>query len=546
MIVYFANRHLEVIGQASTSLPKGLSIRDDNRIEDIETGVATFEGRIPYDKATRSLAEACVTGGNYVFRYDEHRNGELFCITEYEHDNKDRECYFYAEDAGLSLLNEIAIKWPDNFKGTAAAPAMTLTQYFNMWIAATGFEIGINDAASDATKKAPETLSSADSEQTVIERLRSIATDFGYEVSYSYALNTSFTNIEKMLVNIYKKRGQDNGIRLAVNREVDKIVVKGNLDKLATSLLVYGGDVNGKPLTLQGYNYSSPNNDYMVGAQYFASRKKTGYCLQSPSALAKWGRLVNGQSRHITRVFSNEATRQSDLAAAAAKELDKCTNVEVNYEIDISRLPPGTQIGDYVYVTDEEGELYLKARILKLEESVSNSEAKATLGEYLIQSGGISETVRNLAVQFEQMAAKRQFYTWIAYADDDQGTGISLLPLNKKYIGIAVNQITDTVDITDPSVFSWVEIVSEKVINLQVKITSSAGQVFITTKVDTTLTAHVYLNGEELDSTAISDIGVIRWYKDGIQTQVTGQTYTITAADDIDATNMTAQLEVDT
>ena len=168
------------------------------------------------------------------------------------------------------------------------------------------------------------------------------------------------------------------------------------------------------------------------------------------------------------------------------------------------------------------------------------------MGEYLIQSGGISETVRNLAVQFEQMAAKRQFYTWIAYADDDQGTGISLLPLNKKYIGIAVNQITDTVDITDPSVFSWVEIVSEKVINLQVKITSSAGQVFITTKVDTTLTAHVYLNGEELDSTAIADIGVIRWYKDGIQTQVTGQTYTITAADDIDATNMTAQLEVDT
>lgn len=538
MIVYFADRKLNIIGQASTGLPKGMALRDDNRVEDIETGIATFEGRVPYDEETRKVAEKCIDGGNYVFRYDDKRMGELFCITEYEHDNKTRECYFYAEDAGLSLLNEIAIKWPDGRdEKSTPAPSMTLTQYINLWISDTGFEIGTNAAESDTTTKAPETLSSADTEQSVTERIRSIANDFGYEISYSYAINSSFSKIEKQLVNIYKKRGGNTGVRIRMNQEVDKITVKGNLDNLATSLLAIGGTVDGQLITLDGHSYSSPDNDYVVVAQKFASRNATRGCLQSPSAIAKWGRL--------TKVFSNDkCTTKEDLAKRAAEELDKCTKVEVNYEIDIARLPKSVDIGDYVYIIDEDGELYLKARVLKLEESVSNHEAKATLGDYLIQSGGISQTVRDLAAQFEQIASQRQFYTWIAYADDEYGSGISLSSYNKKFIGIAVNCTEQTVDITDPTVFDWVEIVGDKLVAIDLQITSSAGQVFISTLVETTLTAHVYLQGDELTAEQIADIGVIRWYDRADMTTVlgTGTTYTVSG---VDAIGITAQLEVE-
>lgn len=540
MIVYFADRQLNIIGLASTGLPKGMPLRDDNRVEDIETGVATFEGRVSFNKDTRRNAEMCVRGGNYVFRYDDKRGGELFCITEYEHDSKDKECYFYAEDAGLSLLNEVAIKWPDK-RNSAVAPPMTITEYFNLWLADTGFEIGLNEAISDNTKKAPDSLASKDTEQSVTERLRSIAKDFGYEISYSYSINAGFDKITRMFVNIFKKRGKDNGVKLEVNREIDKVLVKGNLDNLATSLLCVGKD----ELGLDGYSYSSPDNDFVVGTQYFASRKASKACLQSPSALAKWGRLVNGSSRHITKVFSDsECTTQAALANKAAEDLKKRCEVEVNYEVDIKRLPDQTNVGDYIYIVDEESELYLKARVLKLEESVSNHEAKATLGEYLIQSGGISQTVRNLALQFEQIAGQRQFYTWVAYADDAQGTGISLSPYNKKFIGIAVNQTNETVSIDDPDVFNWVEIVGEKTVSIDLQITSSAGQVFITTQVQTELTAHVYLQGDELTAEQIADIGTIRWYDlDDMSTVLgTGTTYTVSG---LDAINITAQLEVE-
>lgn len=48
-----------------------------------------------------------------------------------------------------------------------------------------------------------------------------------------------------------------------------------------------------------------------------------------------------------------------------------------------------------------------------------------------------------------------QYYTWIAYADDATGTGISLDPTGKSYMGIAVNRLTETPDITDATVYKW-------------------------------------------------------------------------------------------
>jgi len=48
-----------------------------------------------------------------------------------------------------------------------------------------------------------------------------------------------------------------------------------------------------------------------------------------------------------------------------------------------------------------------------------------------------------------------EYFTWIAYADDASGTNISLSNTGKTYIGIATNQLTETPDLTDPSVYQW-------------------------------------------------------------------------------------------
>ena len=104
---------------------------------------------------------------------------------------------------------------------------------------------------------------------------------------------------------------------------------------------------------------------------------------------------------------------------------------------------------------DDNGELYLSARILKLEVSIAKDSQKATLGEYLIKSSGISDKVQALASQFAELAKNRVYYTWIVYADDENGNGISLEPEGKVYVGIAANRKTLEPDLTDPTVYKW-------------------------------------------------------------------------------------------
>ncbi|MCM0717377.1 hypothetical protein NBH15_03715 [Parabacteroides sp. W1-Q-101] len=47
-----------------------------------------------------------------------------------------------------------------------------------------------------------------------------------------------------------------------------------------------------------------------------------------------------------------------------------------------------------------------------------------------------------------------QYYTWLKYADDAQGNGMSDLPAGKKYMGLAVNQTSPT-ESNDPNDYNW-------------------------------------------------------------------------------------------
>lgn len=71
-----------------------------------------------------------------------------------------------------------------------------------------------------------------------------------------------------------------------------------------------------------------------------------------------------------------------------------------------------------------------------------------------------STPARNRANQYSQevkdyVGLPKPFYTWIAYARDNLGTDISTNPTGRPFLGIAENQTTPTVDLSDPSVFTW-------------------------------------------------------------------------------------------
>lgn len=75
-------------------------------------------------------------------------------------------------------------------------------------------------------------------------------------------------------------------------------------------------------------------------------------------------------------------------------------------------------------------------------------------------------------------------------------------------------------------------------------ITSSAGFIFKNTDAVTTLTAHVYEGGVELTGSQVSDLGTVKWYKDGGSTAVgTGLTLSITSGTVTNKATYVAQLE---
>ena len=395
MIVYFADRKMNIIGQASTNLPKGLMVTDDTKDEDVESGVAVFECEIGFDAETRAKVEACVEVGNYILRKHDQEN-EFYTIIDCEIDTKKQTAFIYAEDAGLDLLNEVVGPYE-------ADKAYPITHYVEEFAYDSGFVIGINEAAS-LTRKL-----SWDGEDTATARLASVATQFdGCEIAFEFEIKG--LRITEKKINIFKKRGKDIGTTLHLNKEVDNIVVKKTIVNIATALRATGGtpedtntedDIEPTPITLRGYEYD--DGDFYVD----------GDTLKCRSALKKWSRYINpseqnlkeGHEGHIVRLYSYDTTSQAELCARTITELKKIIDAEVNYEADILYLPENTKIGDRVNIVDEAGELFLSTRLLQLKSSVVRQEQKATLGEFLIKKSGISEKVIALADQFAAEAA---------------------------------------------------------------------------------------------------------------------------------------------
>lgn len=287
-----------------------------------------------------------------------------------------------------------------------ADKAYPISHYIEKFAYDSGFVIGINEA-SGLTRKL-----SWDGEATATERIASVATQFdNCEISYSF--DVKGMEITNKYIHIYKKRGADLGIQLRLNYDIDSIITKESIANLATALEVTGGTPENaeNPITLKGYSYD--DGDFYVSGTRIYSRK----------ALQKWSRYIwkkepnqINNSGHIVKTYSYDTTSQKELCSHAVTELKKACEIEVNYEVEIAKLPDNVRIGDRINIIDDEGELYVSARVLKLETSVADQEDTATLGEYLIKGSGISQKVKDLAEQFSKLSVSAERAKQIAQA----------------------------------------------------------------------------------------------------------------------------------
>ena len=450
MIIYFADRGLNILGLASTTLPGGFRIVDDATVEDVDSGVNSFTCKIAYNEQTRVDLESAIQVGRFVlksagraFSDSENIYDSLYQIIETEFDTETQEIYLYAEDAGLDLINKVA---PASTQSSKTMQQMLQAFVPNDWT------LNLNGCPTGTKTYA------WDGENTTTERINSIANLFGCEVYYSFVIER-FEVLAKV-INVVPKRGtQVAAEQLRLNKEINRITIKESIANLATAFTVTGGTTSKSdtPINLKGYTYEYTDPD--TGDIYRVD-SSTGQ-MRNVTQMARWASALDSDGL-ILKSFSFDTTDKAVLAGQARAELQKVSCPEVNYECDFVQLPDDVQVGDRINIIDEQGELYLEARLLRIETSVTNQKQQATIGEYLLKDDGIADMVRAYAAEF---AVKAQ----------------------------------DGVD------------------GIVIAITSSGGNVFHNTPISTTLTAAVFTGTTQITDQAgleamFGNSAALKWY----------------------------------
>ena len=380
MIIYFADRKLNILGLASTNIGTGYSIVQDKKTENIENGVVIFDVTVFFDNEKRREIESYCEAGNYILR-SSGGEAEFYTIIDEEIDSEEQTITLYCEDAGMDLLNGIAGK----FEATEAHP---IAWYFDQWLKGTGFTIGVNEISSLSRKL------KWDGESTITERLASVANQFdNAEISYTFQIDR--LKVSAMHVNIYKKRGADAKVKLRVGVELEKINIKKSVADIATALKCTGGTPEGQenPITLAGYSFD--DGDFYVSGDMVCCR----------SALKKWGRL--GTTQHIVKTYSFDTTSQAELCAHAVTKLKEIKDTTFALTASIIKLPSGVGVGDRVIIVNEGEGLYISTRLLTLGTSVTTGDKSATFGEFIAQDPGITAQVQAIAEKISAIATSK-------------------------------------------------------------------------------------------------------------------------------------------
>lgn len=424
---YFTDRNMEVLGLVSTTNPNALKIVFDEEQDSIDKGVTTFAAEVSKHfglsggNTTPDLS--IIKAGNYFLYEGVDGIAKVFTIIDVTSDSPDEIVSFYAEDGGLDIINEIVGDYE-------AKDAMVISKYFDLFLKNTGFKIGINELGTTYSRKLKW-----DGEASVTERLRSVAHQFDHaEINFSFKVKGM--RVTQKHVNIYKKRGEETGITLELNRHVNRITATETIANLATSLSPKGSVPENKkdPITLKGHKYD--DGRFFVENGFLRDRESN----ETWSRFLSEGRGAVGG--YINKPYTYDTTNVVTLRNSAITELKKVSQVAKNFEVDIAVLPDEVRIGDTINIVNQKGELYLEARVLQLTRSRVEDKAVAVLGDYLIKESGINEKLFELSEQMKNIPQGDSSYLWIRYADDDKGTGFSASPVNKSYMAVktVINQ----------------------------------------------------------------------------------------------------------
>ncbi|QHV91724.1 phage tail protein [Lacticaseibacillus paracasei] len=306
-----------------------------------------------------------------------------------------------------------------------ADKAYTIADYILMFTNDSGWEIGINEFPTDV-----RTLTWTD-EDTSLSRIKSVAEDFDAVLSFGFVFVG--TTAVKRVINIRHEETSDSLISFEMNKDINNIVKTVDIYDMETSVKAYGATPDGSndPINLIGYSWTDPTGQFVLDQYGF---------LHDTIAVQKYSRLLSNDNPNPTqsdwnRVKTFESTTQATLLQAALADLKQYNHPNVNYEVDLANAPY-VPLNQTVHVVDENQNLFLSAKVLSVERSRAGHYTKLTLGDYANEQPNLYSALKDMAVKIENIPKTVQYYPWVRYADDNQGTNMSAFPTGKKYMAV--------------------------------------------------------------------------------------------------------------
>lgn len=371
-MITVTNRNYEILCQLSFNLTGGLIAYNDYFEQDLETGIGTYDFTV--DKTGNPEIEKLEVGCYLIVKDGSKiRSFEVMRIEE----DKDSKT-IYAEDAGLDLLGEQVPPY-------SADKSYPITHYINEFTFDSGWEIGINEIPSTTVRKLDW-----QGTDTATKRLRQLVKRFDAEISYDF----EFANgkINKKLINIYRKIGEDKKVRLEVGREVSNVKRTISIENLATTIVATGAD----GITLAGAEYNEGN---------IRSPKNSIYLIDY-DAVERWKRAgYTPAGGGIVKRFESEAKTPQALMAEAVIKLKQWNHPEVTYDVPINMLPGEVNIGDTVIIVDHNYEpaLIVEGRVASIKKSLStNEDGEIKITNIVSREDTINEKVRRLSTLVQE------------------------------------------------------------------------------------------------------------------------------------------------
>lgn len=419
MEYYFSDRKFNIMGVARTTGKGEWLVSADSEVKATDDRPAiALTLTIPFKTEQEQAIDEMAAENNFVLYQDEEGNGHQMVIASVTHDTLAHIHKVVCTDAGNDLMNEVVGAY-------TADKAYTIADYILMFTNDSGWEIGINEFPTDV-----RTLTWTD-EDTSLSRIKSVAEDFDAVLSFGFVFVG--TTAVKRVINIRHEETSDSLISFEMNKDINNIVKTVDIYDMETSVKAYGATPDGSndPINLIGYKWTDPTGQFVLDQYGF---------LHDTIAVQKYSRLLSNSNPNPTqsdwnRVKTFDSNSQAALLQAALADLKKYNHPNVNYEVDLANAPY-VPLNQTVHVVDENQNLFLSAKVLSVERSRAGHYTKLTLGDYANEQPNLYSALKDMAVKIENIPKTVQYYPWVRYADDDQGTNMSAFPTGKKYMAI--------------------------------------------------------------------------------------------------------------